>query len=79
MTGAHVALIYLDMDNYEPTRDCLQVLKDRRPKGIVVGPDEVNDPATPGETLAVKEVPGLGEVAIHRYLFYLRSSYFVLE
>src|SRR6185295_6802069 len=62
-----VALAYFDFDLYEPTKHCLNAIKERLTRGSVVGFDELNDPACPGETLALQEVFGLGSLAGRRY------------
>ena len=74
-----VALAYFDLDIYEPTRECLLAIKEHLTVGSVLGFDEVNDPATPGETLALKEVFGLGRYAIRRYPHNSRTSYVVVD
>ncbi|MFN8543842.1 MAG: crotonobetainyl-CoA--carnitine CoA-transferase [Candidatus Binatia bacterium] len=74
-----VALAYFDLDLYEPTRACLEALKDRITRGTVLGFDELNDHHCPGETLAVKEVLGLGRYALRRFPHSARTSYLVVE
>ncbi len=74
-----VALAYFDMDIYEPTKKCLAAIKDRLTRGSVVGFDELNDPACPGETLALKEVFGLGNLAVRRFPQSARTSYVVID
>ena|SRR5579862_6318902 len=74
-----VALAYFDLDLYEPTRRCLVAIQDRLTRGSVVGFDELNDPACPGETLAVKEVLGLRSLAVRRYPQSSRTSYVVID
>jgi len=54
---------------------CLRAIKDRLTRGTVIGFDELNDPACPGETLAVKEVLGLDRYPIRRFPFNARTSY----
>lgn len=46
---------------------------------LQVGFDEVNDPATQGETVALREVFGLGRFALRRYRYNARTSYLVVE
>jgi hypothetical protein len=70
-----IALAYFDMDIYEPTRKCLESIKGRMTKGGIIGFDEINDPATPGETLALKEVFGLDRYPVRRYRYNSRTSY----
>jgi hypothetical protein len=74
-----VSLAYFDMDIYEPTVACLRAIQARLTKGSVIGFDEVNDHATPGETVALQEVFGLGRYAVRRYRFNSRTSYLVVE
>ena len=73
-----IALAYFDMDIYQPTRDCLQAIKERVPRGSVIGFDELNDPLCPGETVAFKEVFGLDQYPIRRFLHNSRTSYVIL-
>jgi len=74
-----IALAYFDFDVYEPTRKCLEAIKPHLVKGSVLGFDELNDPDSPGETVALKEVLGLNNVKLKRYRYASRVSYFVME
>ena len=74
-----VSLAFFDFDLYEPTKACLQAIKSRLVKGSVVGFDELNDPDSPGETLALNEVFGLNNVRLKRFPYASRVSYFVVE
>lgn len=74
-----VALAYLDFDLYEPTRQCLEMIRPRLTKGSVVGFDELNDPDSPGETVALMETFGLNAVRLKRFPHASRVSYFVVE
>lgn len=74
-----VALAYFDFDLYEPTMKCLQLIRNRLTKGSVVGFDELNDPDSPGETVALMEVFGLPNVRVKRFPHASRVSYFVVE
>jgi hypothetical protein len=74
-----IALAYFDFDVYEPTRICLEAIKPRLVKGSVIGFDELNDPDSPGETLALMEVFGLNNIKLKRYPYASRTSYFVVE
>jgi hypothetical protein len=74
-----IALAYFDFDVYEPTRICLEAIKPRLVKGSVLGFDELNDPDSPGETLALMEVFGLNNIKLRRYPYASRTSYFVVE
>jgi hypothetical protein len=74
-----IALAYFDFDLYEPTKKCLEAIKDRLVKGSILGFDELNDPDSPGETLALQEVLGLNTVRLKRFRYASRVSYFVVE
>lgn len=73
-----IALAYFDMDIYDPTLKCLESIKDRLTKGSVLGFDELNDHVCPGETLALKEVFGLGRYRIKRFPPCARTSYILV-
>ena len=73
-----VALAYFDFDLYEPTLACLKAILPRLTKGSVVGFDEVNDPDSPGETLALMEAVGLQNVRLRRFPHTSRISYYVV-
>jgi hypothetical protein len=74
-----VSLAYFDMDIYEPTLKCMQLLKGRLTKGSVVGFDELNFPDFPGETLAFQECIGANNVRLRRNRWCGNESFFVLE
>lgn len=74
-----VALAFFDFDIYKPTKKCLQAIKPHLIKGSILGFDELNDPDSPGETLALEEVFGLNTIRLKRYKFTSRASYFVVE
>jgi len=74
-----IALAYFDMDLYEPTKICLEHIKNRLVKGSILGFDELNESATPGETLAVMETLGLRNIALRRLPYTSRTCYCVVE
>lgn len=74
-----VALAFFDFDTYKPTKKCLQAIKPHLVKGSVVAFDELNDPDSPGETLALEEVFGLNTLQLQRHPITSRTSYFVVE
>jgi hypothetical protein len=74
-----VALAYFDFDLYEPTKKCLEAIIPRMVKGSVIGFDELNDPDSPGETLALIDTLGLRNVRLKRYRYASRVSYLILE
>jgi hypothetical protein len=73
-----VAMAYFDMDLYQPTLDCLKLLKGRLTRGSVVGFDELNHAVFPGETTAVREALGLENIALRRSIWSGDESYFVV-
>lgn len=74
-----VALAYFDFDIFEPTKKCLEAIKEHLTKGSVIGFDELNHKDYPGETLALKEVFGLDKYRIQRTIFSPTQSYIVIE
>lgn len=74
---AIVAFAYFDFDLYKPTKECLQMVKDRIVQGSILAFDELNDADSPGETIALQEVFGLKSVELNRLPFVSRISYFV--
>jgi hypothetical protein len=74
-----VALAYFDFDLYEPTKACLEAIKDRLTKGSVIAFDELNCESFPGETLAVLEVLGLSRYSIKRSPLNPTPSYVLVE
>jgi hypothetical protein len=74
-----IALAYFDFDLYAPTRKCLDVVRPYLVKGSVLGFDELNDPDSPGETVALREVFDLNKIPLKRFRYTSRVSYFVIE
>jgi len=74
-----VALAYFDFDLYEPTKKCLEAIKPHLVKGSILGFDELNDPDSPGETVALKETFGLNNIRLQRHPYTSRVSYFIVE
>lgn len=72
-----IALLYLDIDLYNPTVKALKTFLPRVPKGGLVVFDELNTPAYPGETLALMDTIGIGNVALKKLPFCSRISYFI--
>lgn len=70
-----IALAYFDFDIYEPTKNCLSLIKPYLTKGSVIGFDELNDRQWPGETVALREVLGLDKFSIQRGRFSGKQSY----
>jgi hypothetical protein len=74
-----VALAYFDFDLYAPTKACLEAILPHLTKGSVLAFDELNCREFPGETIAVREVLGLGKYAIRRDPSNPLVSYLVIE
>ena len=74
-----VALAYLDLDLYEPTRCCLEVLRPFLTKGSVIAFDELALAESPGETVALREVWGLENIRLVRTPYLGFPSYAVLD
>ena len=74
-----VAMLYLDFDLYEPTKIAIESFRPRMPKGAIIAFDELNQAAWPGETRAVLETIGLGNLRIQRLPYTPQLSFAVLE
>jgi hypothetical protein len=74
-----VSLLFLDMDLYEPTKAALQHFVPRMPRGALLVFDELDNPMWPGETMAVLEEIGLGQLALRRLEWDPYISYAVLD
>jgi len=74
-----ISLVYFDFDLYQPTKECMDLIAPRLTKGSIVGFDELNDPDSPGETLALMESVGLRNIRLKRYPYASRVSYYEVE
>lgn len=61
-----VSLLFLDFDLYEPTKVALEYFIPRMPKGSVIAFDELDNPLWPGETVAMLEKCGAGNLRLQR-------------
>lgn len=61
---AVIAMAIFDMDVYAPTRAVLSKILPRLTRGSLLVFDELNHPRFPGETVAVREVLGLNNLAL---------------
>jgi hypothetical protein len=64
-----VSLLFLDFDLYEPTCAAIEHFYPRIPKGGIIAFDELDNPLWPGETLAMLEKIGAGNLRIERLEF----------
>jgi hypothetical protein len=74
-----IALAYFDFDLYEPTKVCLELIKNYIGRGSVLAFDELNHPSFPGETIAFREIMGLHKHRILRSPLSPTASYAVME
>jgi hypothetical protein len=74
-----IAFAYFDMDLYEPTKKCLELVMNHVTRGSILGFDELNYHHFPGETSAFREVLGLTRYRIERSSLDPLSSYLVIE
>lgn len=61
-----VSLLFLDADLFEPTQAALEAFLPRMPKGAILAFDELDNPQWPGETLALLETMGVGNLELQR-------------
>lgn len=64
-----VSLLFLDFDLYDPTRAALEAFLPRMPRGSIVAFDELDNPLWPGETMALLDTLGVGNVKLQRLGF----------
>ena len=74
-----VALVYFDVGLYEPTRRCLEAIRDRLPRGSIIGFDHLGIGDIPGDSLAVKDVLGYRQCRFVRDPRVPYQSYVVVE
>lgn len=74
-----IALAYFDLDLYQPTRKCLELIEPYLTKGSVLGFDELCFQEFPGETLALREVFGTRGLRIQRDPISPIQSFVVLD
>lgn len=63
---AMVSMAIFDMDIYRPTRDAIRAIYPRLTRGALLVFDELNTKMFPGETIAVMETFGLGNLKLQR-------------
>jgi len=74
-----VAMLYLDFGVYEPTKAALEHFLPRMPKGAIIGFDELDQAACPGETQAALDTVGLRNLRLQRFPYATALSYAVLD
>ena len=61
-----VSVLFLDFDLYEPTRVALESFLPRMPRGAMIAFDELDNPIWPGETKALLDTVGIGNLRLRR-------------
>lgn len=74
-----VSLLFLDFDLYEPTQAAIEHFLPRMPKGAIIAFDELDNPAWPGETLAMINTVGTNRLRIERCDFDPYVGFAVLD
>jgi len=74
-----IALAYLDLALYEPTKRCLKEILPHLIKGSIIAIDGFNSSDYPGETLAVKEILDIKKYKICKSKFMPGRSYAIVE
>lgn len=74
-----VALAYLDVALYQPTKAVLEAIRPHLVKGSVVAMDELNSPDFPGETVALQEVFGLNNLQLVRSQYLPDRAYWIVS
>jgi len=73
------SLAHFDLDVYAPTKNALELIIKRMPKGSILVFDEINNPAFPGETLAIQEVLGIANLKLIKLQFQPYSAYCIKD
>lgn len=74
-----VGMLHLDLDLYKPTKDTLELLISRIPKGGMIVFDEPNCKDYPGETIAIMETLGLPNLRMQRLDVSSMAAYCIIE
>lgn len=72
-----IAMIYVDLCLYQPTKTALELLWPLMPKGAVMAFDQLAFPEFPGETRAALEVIGAEGLDLRRFPFESQVSYLI--
>jgi hypothetical protein len=74
-----VAFAFFDLNLYEPTKRCLELIQNHITKGSVLGFDQLCFDVHPGETVALNEVIGFRNQKIRRTPYSSSGSYIVID
>jgi len=72
-----ISLAYFDLDLYEPTKKCLELIRPHLAKNSIIGFDELALQEFPGETQALKDAWGLNNFEIIRSPISPQQSYLI--
>lgn len=73
-----IAMAYLDLVLYEPTKRVLELIKPYMVKGAVLAMDELNSPEYPGETAAFREVFDISKLQTQRSMILPDRSFSII-
>lgn len=73
-----ISMAYFDLDLYEPTRKCLELIRPYLAKNSIIGFDELVSEEFPGETQALREAWGFSDYSIVRDSLSSQQSYLVV-
>jgi len=74
-----ISLAYFDLDLYEPTKKCLELIRPHLVKNSIIGFDELVCEEFPGETQALKDAWGLNNFKIFSDPIAGQVTYLVFE
>jgi hypothetical protein len=74
-----ISMVYFDLGLYEPTKKSLEAILPYLTKGSLLVFDELNFEDMPGETIALREILGLGKYRIERSNYTPDRCYLVVE
>lgn len=76
---AAISMAIFDMDIYAPTKETLERVLERMPKGALLVFDEFNCPMFPGETQAVQDVLGIRNLRLKKHPLQTYCAYCEVE
>ncbi|WDI32487.1 macrocin O-methyltransferase [Hyphococcus flavus] len=74
-----VGMLHLDVDLFEPTKNTINLLMERIPKGGVIIFDEPNHKDYPGETIAMMQTVGIPNLRLERLPISTMAAYARVE
>jgi hypothetical protein len=74
-----IALAFFDLDVYPPTKAVMEAIRPYLCRGSVVVLDELGEESFQGETVALREVFGLGNLRLVHTTYSSKRAYFVWE